>query len=72
MSTGNNIGTEYLVGLAKQATNGSAVHLAALSALGQAGGPAALDYLVGLAKQATNGSALHLAAVAALGKASRE
>ncbi|KQW11945.1 MULTISPECIES: hypothetical protein [Pseudomonas] len=66
-----NEGALYLVSLAKQVTNGSAVHLAALKALGEAGGPAAQDYLVSLAKQLTNGSALHLATIEALGKASR-
>lgn len=67
-----NKGVEYLLSLAKQVTNGSAVHLAALKALGAAGGPAAQEYLVSLAKQVTNGSAVHLAAVDALGKASRD
>ena len=71
MSNGNS-GPEYLVSLAKQASSGSTLHLAALKALGEAGGSASQEYLVSLARQVINGSTLHLATLEALGKACRE
>lgn len=70
MSKGN-AGVEYLISVAKLATNGSAVHKVALTALGEAGGEAAQDYLISVAKLATTGSAVHKEALEALGRASR-
>lgn len=72
MTENANKGVEYLISLAKQSTSGTAVHLAAIKALGEAGGPAAQEYLISVAEQSTNGTAAHVATVASLGKASRE
>lgn len=72
MTANANKGVEYLISLAKQSSNGTAVHLAAVKALGEAGGPAAQEYLVSLANQVSTGTAVHMAAVAAIGRASRE
>ncbi len=70
MSTGN-AGVQYLISVAKSASNGSNGHLQALRALGEAGGDAAQEYLISVAKSASNGSAVHVTAIEALGRASR-
>ncbi|NBB33765.1 hypothetical protein [Pseudomonas sp. BC115LW] len=71
MSSANK-GVEYLVSAARAANNGTAVHLQALSALGDAGGPAAQEYLISVARAANSGTKVHMTALEALGRASRE
>jgi len=67
-----NSGVEHLIKIAKMASKSGDVHVAAIAALGEAGGPAARSFLIDVIDDADGGSTLQIRAIAALGRASRD
>ena len=61
----------YLIQAIKDSAKGSGAQMAAVEALGEAGGNQAIDYLMGFATEANRGSNALLTALRALGRASR-
>ncbi|HCF4734607.1 TPA: hypothetical protein NIF12_006577, partial [Pseudomonas aeruginosa] len=69
--TGENDAVQHLISVEKRMTAGTPAHLAALEALGEAGGAAARTHLISVEKRMTAGTPAHMAAVKALGRATR-
>ncbi|WP_130902744.1 hypothetical protein [Pseudomonas sp. Sample_23] len=63
---------DYLIRVVKENSRGCAAQLAALEALGEAGGDAAIDCLIAYANDASGGSAGHLSSLRAMGRAARQ
>ncbi|MDD2136709.1 hypothetical protein [Pseudomonas kurunegalensis] len=65
------VGVDFLIRQCRSCSNGSAMQLAAIEALGYAGGEIAVDFLIDFTSEVSRGSAAQLEALKAIGRASR-